>query len=115
MLSTLDYSRWRADNRDVLAKLNTMNVVLSFSGGRDCSLILEFLIRAQHEFDISFRVVTGKYPNHCFPDEHTRQIDEYWRDRGINIEFREIEEDDEKCEQAVRASSNPCNVCHTRR
>jgi len=111
----LDYDRWKNDNMGTLAKLNTKNVVLSFSGGRDCSLILEFMTQAQQEFDIPFRVVTGKYPNHCFPEEHTREIDKYWRNRGIEIEFHEIEKDDNQCERALIGNSNPCDVCHTKR
>jgi tRNA(Ile)-lysidine synthase TilS/MesJ len=111
----LDYERWKNDNIDTLVELNTKNVVLSFSGGRDCSLILEFMTQAQQEFDFSFRVVTGKYPNHCFPEEHTKEIDEYWRNRGIEIEFHKIEKDDNQCEQALRSNSNPCDVCHTKR
>ena len=111
----VDYDRWKNDQRIHLEKLSDSEVLFLFTGGKDCSLILDFMSRAMLEFDFRFRIIAGRYPNTTFPEEKIKKIDKYWRSRGLEIDWVMIEKNDDEFENALQKGLNPCTVCHSKK
>ena len=89
------YSRWEKEHRSILEGFSSKNVLMLFSGGKDSSLALDFLLRAQKEFGFDFNVHAGTYPVHRYPDNEIKKIASYWKGRGAAIQWHSLSETDE--------------------
>ncbi|MEJ2095672.1 MAG: hypothetical protein P8Y38_00715 [Deltaproteobacteria bacterium] len=68
----LTYSVWRDDHQDILEKLKHKQVLMTYSGGKDSSIILHFIQRAAEEFDFSFETHAVPFPSHVFPENEKK-------------------------------------------
>ena len=108
----LTYSVWRDDHQDILEKLKHKQVLMTYSGGKDSSIILHFIQRAAEEFDFSFETHAVPFPSHVFPENEKQRLDRYWQERGIWIHWHRGRNGDEKLAEALEKKINPCTVCN---
>ncbi|MBW1768959.1 MAG: hypothetical protein JRJ65_18175 [Deltaproteobacteria bacterium] len=101
------YSRWREEHKAVLEGLHDKRVFLLFSGGRDSSLTMDFCLRAGEEFGFGFEAHAGAFPVHRYPDRERKRIESYWRRRGVDIVWHNVEATDDDLE----GSADPCLSC----
>jgi len=107
MVANLNYSNWKIEYEYILKGLQEKKILMLFSGGKDSSFLLEYLIRAGREFGFSFETHAGAFPVHRYTETEKKRIGSYWEGRAIEIVWHEFSEDDEK----IRRSENPCLSC----
>jgi tRNA(Ile)-lysidine synthase TilS/MesJ len=103
----INYPRWEEEHKSMLETFCDKNVLILFSGGKDSSLAMDFILRAGKEFGFDFKAYAGAYPVHRYPDKEKKRIESYWDKRGINIIWHDMIETDEYLENAP----NPCVAC----
>ena len=64
----ISYSHWRDEFISILESFSDKKVFLLFSGGKDSSLALDFLLRAKEEFGFGFEAHAGAFPVHRYTD-----------------------------------------------
>jgi len=101
------YSHWRGEHKSILEAFSVKNVLMLFSGGKDSSLALDFILRAGKEFGFDFSAHAGAYPVHRYPDIEKKRIESYWNKRGVEIHWHDLGETDEYIKNEV----NPCLRC----
>ncbi|MBW2339356.1 MAG: hypothetical protein JRF50_03260 [Deltaproteobacteria bacterium] len=106
MRSEINYSCWREEHQNVLKGFPGKNVKLLFSGGKDSSLALDFILRAGKEFGFDFETHAAAYPVHMYTDVEKDRIASYWNNRGADITWHDLEVTDE-----IKDAVNPCLVC----
>ncbi|MFC1862435.1 hypothetical protein ACFL1Z_00595 [Thermodesulfobacteriota bacterium] len=102
-----DYFHWEEDHRAFLKTLSGKKVFMCFSGGKDSSLAMDYLLRAGDRFDFNFEAHAGAFPIHRYLESERKRIGSYWKGRGIDIIWHEFSEDDEQ----MRSAENPCLLC----
>jgi len=103
----IEYSEWKNDYKSILESFNEKKVLFGFSGGKDSSLALDFVLRAKNDFGFDFDVHTGAFPIHRYTTAEKRRLGEYWSARGVDIIWHDfIETDDE-----IKNTNNPCLSC----
>lgn len=115
MSQILNYRRWLNDNEDFLIQFSGKKLLVLFSGGKDCTLILDYLLEARNKFNYSLDVHAARYPNHIFTKVEIKKLDSYWKERQVNIHWHEITENDDEFNVAISKGINPCTVCHTKK
>ena len=75
MNSEISYSHWTEENRSILESLCNKKVFLLFSGGKDSSLTMDFMLRAGKEFGFGFEAHAAAYPVHRYPDKERKRIE----------------------------------------
>jgi tRNA(Ile)-lysidine synthase TilS/MesJ len=115
MSQKLNYKRWLNDNKSFLSQFSGKKLFILFSGGKDCTLILDYLLEAQREFKFSFEVHAGRYPVHIFTDDEIKKLDSYWKGRQVKIHWHKIADNDDEFDVAISKGINPCTVCHTKK
>jgi len=111
MDSKLNYSNWKKDHRSILKSFPGKEVVMSYTGGKDCSIILDFILRAGKEFGFDFQTHAVLFPHHVFTDIDKDRLDSYWSERGVNIIWHETEQTDQYLDDALKRGFNPCSTC----
>jgi tRNA(Ile)-lysidine synthase TilS/MesJ len=106
-----DYTIWKEEQRRILTTLRERLVWVLFSGGKDSSLLLHFLQAAGEEFGFGFEVHAGMFPKHRYTDSDTKRIDAFWAQRGIKIQWHEVDISDDRLE----TSDEPCLLCQQSR
>ena len=106
MHSEVSYSRWRAEHKDVLRDFPGKNIKLLFSGGKDSSLGLDFVLRAGKEFGFDFETHAAAYPVHMYTEVEKDRITSYWNKRGADIIWHDLGMTDE-----IEDTVNPCLLC----
>ena len=107
MSSEISYSHWRNEFTSILESFSDKHVFLLFSGGKDSSLALDFLLRAKEEFGFNFEAHAGAFPAHRYTEKEKRRIESYWHNRGTDIIWHELGETDDSISNSV----NPCLPC----
>jgi len=107
MSSAIDYHQWKEEHRSILEAFCDRNVLMLFSGGKDSSLAMDFILRAKREFGFDFSAHAGAYPVHRYPDIEKKRIESYWNKRGVEIHWHDLGETDEYIKNEV----NPCLQC----
>ena len=107
MPSVIEYSEWREEYKPILGSFVGRKVLLSFSGGKDSSLILYFLSTASKEFGFEFETHAAAFPIHRYTATERKRLESYWKNRGMNIIWHEVPDTDEE----IRSSINPCESC----
>jgi tRNA(Ile)-lysidine synthase TilS/MesJ len=102
-----DYNAWKEDQAYVLTDLRSRDVWVMFSGGKDSSLSLFFLKAASEEFQFTFEVHAGLFPQHRYTASDVSKLDSFWSERGVEIQWHDVEESDDSLEKA----DDPCGVC----
>ena len=103
----LKYSSWLKEQRSFLEMFQDKRVIVLFSGGKDSSIILDFILRASLDFQFSFETHAGAFPEHRYIDIEKQKIDSYWKERGVKIHWHEMEQTDHDLKNA----ENPCKLC----
>jgi tRNA(Ile)-lysidine synthase TilS/MesJ len=98
-------------HNNFLKTLSGSEILMLFSGGKDSSVALDFLIQAGAEFGFEPSVQAGAYPVHRYPVEERQRISDYWRKRGAEIRWHELAAND----SAIENVQNPCGVCQKMR
>jgi tRNA(Ile)-lysidine synthase TilS/MesJ len=113
MKSNLNYETWVNDNREYLEVFRDRQVFVTYTGGKDASVILHFLIQAKSEFDFEFETHAAMFPVHVYPSGERQKLDSYWKDRGIEITWHSLGISDSAFAVAKQEGRNPCEVCHS--
>ena len=107
MNSAVDYSSWKEEYKSILETFSGKNVMMLFSGGKDSSLAMDFILMAGKEVGFDFKVHAGAFPVHRYTDSERESIESYWNKRGINIIWHEVAETDGN----INNAANPCFPC----
>lgn len=106
-MKNIEYSKWKDEHKSILESFDDKKILFGFSGGKDSSLALDFMLRAKNDFGFHFDVHAGAFPIHRYTTAEKTRIEAYWSDRGLDIIWHDfIETDDE-----IRNSDNPCHSC----
>ena len=112
MSDYLDYSLWRDDHGNILGQLKDKRVLMTYSGGKDSSIILHFIQKAADEFGFNFETHAVPFPAHVLTEDEIARLDRYWRERGIAITWHQVQVADEKLAEALERRINPCAACN---
>lgn len=113
MSSSLNYQEWKNRHRQILESLSGKKLMMFFSGGKDSSLVLHFIQKAGDEFRFSFETHAGIYPHHVYSSSDRDALDRYWKSRGVEINWHEIQESDDRLASALAEGVSPCLICNT--
>ena len=113
MDSTLSYEKWKTRHRQILESFPHKKLMMFFSGGKDSSLVLHFIQKAGEEFRFAFETHAGIYPHHVYSSKDRDALDQYWKSRGVEINWHEIGESDDRLASALAEGVSPCLVCNT--
>ena len=112
MTNGLDYAVWRKDFETILEGLQDKHVLMTYSGGKDSSLILYFIQQAADEFGFNFETHAVPFPAHVLTADETDKLSGYWQEKGIRIIWHPISVADDKLKDAVNRKISPCMVCN---
>ena len=112
MADGLKYSEWRKDHETILGGLKDKHVLMTYSGGKDSSLILYFMQQAANEFGFSFKTHAVGFPKHVLTIDETKKLNAYWEERGVPIIWHQVPVADDSLEDAIEQGISPCMVCN---
>lgn len=112
MSTGLNYEAFINDNRYFLNEFKNKRVVVSYAGGKDASVILNYFIPARDEFGFEFETHAIMFPTHVYKKDEVERLDSYWKGRGVNIKWHSISESETPFETAKKNGENPCEFCH---
>ena len=107
MNSAIDYHQWKEEHKTILDTFSDKNVLVLFSGGKDSSLAMDFIVRATKEFGFDFSAHAGVYPIHRYPGMEKKRIESYWNKRGIEVQWHDLG----KTDDYIKNEANPCLGC----
>lgn len=87
--------------------------MMFFSGGKDSSVALHFLQHAGTEYGFTFDTHAGVFPHHVYPSSERDKLDQYWKNRGIPINWHDVRESDDRLASALEEGMSPCLICNT--
>ena len=109
----LTYSSWKNDNRRILEALPGKQIIVTYSGGKDSSVVLHYMIQATKEFGFHFETHGAEFPQHVFTGADKHLLDAYWRERGVTIRWHAVSESEEKkLNSAMAEGISPCLFCN---
>ena len=109
---SLNYLNWKDEHKSTLETFPNKKVLMLYTGGKDSSIILHFLLSAGKEFGFDFDTIAATYPNQVFPDSEIKELDTYWRSKNIEIKWHNLNTSDSLLSDAEKDGKNPCYVCH---
>ena len=112
MTDCLDYSVWRDEHSAILDCLKDKRFLMTFSGGKDSSLILHFIQKAAGEFGFSFETHAVPFPAYVLNAEETEKLNAYWQERGVRVIWHQVPVSDEKLKDALEQKISPCMICN---
>jgi tRNA(Ile)-lysidine synthase TilS/MesJ len=107
MNPAIEYHQWKEEYKSTLKTFYDKNVLVLFSGGKDSSLAMDFLLRAKKTFGFDFKAHAGAYPVHRYPDTEKKRIESYWNKRGIEVQWHDLG----KTDDYIKNEINPCLKC----
>ena len=111
MEKRINYLEWKGNYQDVLKSFPGKKLFLMYSGGKDSSLCMDFILRAASEFGFSLEAHAGALPIHRYNEEEKKRLGDYWARRGVRIVWHNIGVLDE----TLAESQNPCVPCQKAR
>lgn len=103
----LSYSKWIQEHESILASLYDKNNYMLFSGGKDSSVTMDFILRASKDFGFDFEAHGVTFPVHRYSNEEKDKIGSYWSKQGVNI----IWHDPNVTDDCLDNSASPCRCC----
>lgn len=103
----IDYLHWKDEYKSILKSFRDKKIIYSFSGGKDSSLALDFMLRAGKDFSFDFESHAAAFPVHRYKDTETKRLGDYWKKRGVDIIWHDSLGSDEQ----IRNRKNPCDPC----
>ncbi len=111
MKSRLNYSTWKTHNQAILEALYDKKVMISYSGGKDSSVVLYLIHKASEEFDFSYEAHGVFFPTNVYSAGDVKKIDSYWHKRNVSIIWHKVPVSDECLAEAVKKGQSPCLTC----
>jgi len=112
MNNDLSYSQWIEKNHSTLKAFGSKQLVLSFSGGKDSSVLLHFFSLAQQDYDFDLHVHGVAVPSHVFNTRERDRLTRYWKKRSIEIVWHESDPEQEALmDEMVATGKTPCLLC----
>jgi tRNA(Ile)-lysidine synthase TilS/MesJ len=112
MDTVLSYLNWQEMHHQTLKTFSQKKIVISFSGGKDSSLLLDFFIQAQQEYGFELHAHGVAFPCHVFPAQEQNRLSRYWLGRGIDIVWHGASDEQEAgLDQLVDQEQSPCVLC----
>lgn len=108
---SLNYVDWRNEHKSILETFSEKKVLMFFTGGKDSSVILSFLLKAGKDFGFEFEINAARYPSFIFTDSEIKRLDSYWRSHNANIQWHDLPTSDLLLSEAEKEGKNPCHVC----
>jgi tRNA(Ile)-lysidine synthase TilS/MesJ len=112
-MDRLSYPEWKQRHQKAIESLSGKSVMMFFSGGKDSSVALHFLQHAGKEFGFTFDTHAGVFPHHGYPSSERDKLDQYWKNRGISINWHDVRESDDRLAAALEEGVSPCLICNT--
>ena len=112
-MDRLNYTEWKQLHQQALESLPGKSVMMFFSGGKDSSVALHFLQHAGTEYGFTFDTHAGIFPHHVYPSSERDKLDQYWKNRGIPINWHDVRESDDRLASALEEGMSPCLICNT--
>jgi len=112
MADGLNYSVWRDEHNAILEGLKNKRFLMTFSGGKDSSLMLYFIQKAADEFGFSFETHAVPFPAYVLNAAATEKLNRYWKEGGIRIIWHPVSVPDENLKDAVEQKISPCLICN---
>ena len=107
MNDEIAYPHWKEEYKSVLKSLPGKKVLVLFSGGKDSSLTLDFILRAGEEFGFNSEAHAAAFPVHRYTDAEKERIVSYWSERGSDITWHDVGKTDDH----IKEAANPCHPC----
>jgi len=107
MRPAVEYHQWKEEYKSILETFYDKNVLVLFSGGKDSSLAMDFILRAKKEFGFDFEAHSAAFPVHRYPDKEKERIESYWNKRGIEVQWHDLGKTDDYITNEI----NPCLKC----
>jgi tRNA(Ile)-lysidine synthase TilS/MesJ len=85
---------------------------MTYSGGKDSSLVLYFIQKAADEFGFRFETHAVPFPKHVLTADETEKLNRYWQEKGVRIIWHEVSVQDEKLKDAADRKIMPCMICN---
>jgi tRNA(Ile)-lysidine synthase TilS/MesJ len=115
MTLSLTYGTWKDDNKTILETLPQKDIIITYTGGKDCSILLDFILQASKEFSFNFQTHAFLFPVHVFTPDEITKLDSYWNSKGVKIVWHKLKHTDDEFEIAKNNGINPCVVCFQRK
>ena len=97
----LIYSSWKTDHRRILETFLGKQIIVTYSGAKDSSVVLHYMIQPAKEFGFHFGTHGVECPEHVFTGEDKHRLDAYWRERGMTSRWHAVSESEEKLSGAL--------------
>jgi len=112
MENDLSYFRWREKHHLTLKTFYKKKLVISFSGGKDSSLLLHFFIQAQQEYGFDLHAHGVAFPCHVLLPREQDRLSQYWQGHGIDIVWHGASDQQEAgLDQLFDKEESPCVLC----
>lgn len=112
MTQQLSHAHWLVLHEKTLASFKAKELIVSYSGGKDSSLLLDYLLRSQKDFGYTLHAHGVAFPCHVFLPREQARLDRYWQERGLPIVWHGPgPRNDEELARMVEAGKSPCVVC----
>ena len=108
----ISYPDWQKRHHGILESFKGKQVVISFSGGKDSSLLLDFLLRARPVYGFELNVHGVAFPCHVFLPGEQEQLSQYWQGRGVDITWHAGDDGQEaRLDEMFKQKKSPCVIC----
>lgn len=112
MDNELSYFHWREKHHQTLKTFDRKKIVISFSGGKDSSILLHFFQQAQQEYDFDLYSHGVAFPCHVLTPQEQDRLSHYWQGRGIDIVWHGASEQQEaELDRLIDKKESPCVLC----
>lgn len=103
------YAEWKEEFEQFLKGLSDKQIVLLYSGGKDSTLALDYMLRASEEYGFRFEAHGGTFPVHRYNEAELDKLNSYWASRGVDINWHQPGDSDD----ILEAAPNPCKACQS--
>ena len=112
MNNRLSYTRWIETHHSTLKAFASKQLVLSFSGGKDSSVLLHFFSLARQNYDFDLHVHGVAVPSHVLDTREKDRLSRYWKNRDIEIVWHGSDPEQEaRMDEVVAKGESPCLLC----
>lgn len=111
MTQRLSFSDWQQRHRTALETFQGKTIVISYSGGKDSSLLLNFFQQAAQVYGFKLDVHGVAYPCHIFPQDEQARLSRYWQSQGIDIAWHGATDSDAVLDKVFDSKESPCVLC----